>query len=46
MAKWSMRIEMQTMDIEKSCPIYGKIHSSWEIFDGFGCFLYRKRGVS
>jgi hypothetical protein len=36
MAKWSMRIEMQAMDIREHCPIVGKVHSTREIFDSSG----------
>jgi len=36
MAKWSLRIEKQAMDIGEHCPIFGKVRSTGEIFDGFG----------
>jgi hypothetical protein len=42
MAKWSLRIEMQAMDIGEHCPFDGKIHSTGEIFDGFDSFIYSK----
>lgn len=42
MAKWSLRIELQAMDIGEHCPIDGKIHSVGEILDSFDSFLHRK----
>jgi hypothetical protein len=40
MAKWSMRIEMQAMDIGEHCAVYSEVHSIGEILDSFGYFFY------
>jgi hypothetical protein len=36
MAKWSVRIEMQAMDIGEHCPVYREVYSIGEILDIFG----------
>jgi hypothetical protein len=40
MAKWSMRIEMQAMDIGEHCAVYSKVHSIGKILDSSDYFFY------
>jgi hypothetical protein len=42
MAKWSMRIEMQAMDIGEHCSVYSEVHSIGEILDSVDDFF---RGI-
>jgi hypothetical protein len=39
MAKWSLRIEMQAMDIGEHCSVYSEVHSIGEIFDSSNDFF-------
>jgi hypothetical protein len=40
MAKWSMRIEMQAMDLGEYRSVYSEVHSIGEILDSFDEFFY------
>jgi hypothetical protein len=40
MAKWSLRIEMQAMDIGEHCSVNSEVHSIGEILDSFGNIFY------
>jgi hypothetical protein len=42
MAKWSLRIEMQAMDIGEHCSVYSEVRSIGEILDSFDDFF---RGI-
>jgi hypothetical protein len=41
MAKWSLRIEMQAVDVREYCPIYSKVYSTGEISDSFDNIVRR-----
>jgi hypothetical protein len=40
MAKWSLRIEMQAMDIGEHCSVYSEVHGTGEIFDSSNDFIW------